>query len=98
MALDGADAALIPAHDGGYVAIGLARPQDVFTGVPWSTPEVAAVTRTRLAAAGARWRELPALRDIDDAADLAWWRARDTAAGATSPPDPGAAPVPFRAA
>jgi len=85
-ALDGADAALIPAHDGGYVAIGLARPQDVFSGVPWSTPQVAAVTRARLATAGAHWRELPALRDIDDEADLAWWRARPAPA-----PTPGAA-------
>jgi len=85
-ALDGADAALIPAHDGGYVAIGLARQQDVFSGVPWSTPEVAAVTRARLATAGARWRELPALRDIDDEADLAWWRARQAPAAT-----PGAA-------
>jgi rSAM/selenodomain-associated transferase 2/rSAM/selenodomain-associated transferase 1 len=88
-ALDGADAALIPAQDGGYVAIGLARPLDVFAAVPWSTPEVAAVTRARLAAAGARWRELPALRDIDDEADLAWWRARNAPAQAPHATDGG---------
>ena len=41
--------------------------------------EVAAATRRRLAAAGARWSELPALRDIDDAEDLAWWRGAGAA-------------------
>ena len=75
-ALDEHDAVLVPAVDGGYVAIGLARPLDVFADIPWSTSEVAAATRRRLAAAGARWSELPALRDIDDAEDLAWWRGQ----------------------
>jgi rSAM/selenodomain-associated transferase 2/rSAM/selenodomain-associated transferase 1 len=80
-ALDAHDAVLVPAVDGGYVALGLARPLDVFADIPWSTPEVAAATRRRLAAAGARWSELPALRDIDDAEDLAWWRGQQKAAG-----------------
>ncbi len=69
------DAVLIPAEDGGYVAIGLARPVAAFDGIAWGTPEVAASTRDRLAAAGVRWCELPALWDIDDAADLARWES-----------------------
>jgi rSAM/selenodomain-associated transferase 1 len=67
------DAVLIPAEDGGYVLIGLARPlPGVFADMVWSTPQVLADTRQRLRAAGARWLELDALWDIDEPAD--WQR------------------------
>lgn len=76
-ALARSEAVLGPAVDGGYWAIGLARPRPaLFTGVPWSTSEVAAETRRRLAAAGLAWEELPTLSDLDRIEDLrAWSRA-----------------------
>lgn len=69
------DAAFVPTVDGGYVAIGLRRgaaeaARAVFEHMTWSTPEVMAETRRRLAAAGLRWAELPPVADIDEPADL----------------------------
>lgn len=69
------DAVLIPAEDGGYVLLGLARPlPQVFRAITWSTAQVAAQTRERLREAGATWTELPPLADLDEPAD--WARAR----------------------
>lgn len=66
------DAVIGPAHDGGYVLIGLRRAEPrLFRDMPWSTPQVLALTRERLRAAGMRWAELPALHDIDEPDDLA---------------------------
>lgn len=80
-ALQDHDAVLIPAEDGGYVLLGLRRPlPQVFDGVAWSTPHVLAQTRAQLAAAGARWVELPALWDVDEPAD--WARLQALAASA----------------
>jgi rSAM/selenodomain-associated transferase 2/rSAM/selenodomain-associated transferase 1 len=68
------DAVLVPAEDGGYVALGLARPvARVFDGIAWSTDQVAETTRTRLREAGARTLELPALWDVDDIGDWERW-------------------------
>jgi rSAM/selenodomain-associated transferase 1 len=65
------DAVLGPAEDGGYYLIGLSRPvADLFTDIPWSTAETAAVTRARLSSASARTHELPTLRDVDTPEDL----------------------------
>ncbi|BAP87687.1 uncharacterized protein E1O_05560 [Burkholderiales bacterium GJ-E10] len=65
------DAVLVPAHDGGYVALGLRRfDATVFSGVPWGTSAVADATRARLARLGWVFHELPALPDIDDPQDL----------------------------
>jgi hypothetical protein len=62
--------ALGPTIDGGYYLIGGQTPlPDLFTAIPWSTSRVLAETRERLARAGAMVRELPALRDVDTAAD-----------------------------
>ncbi len=69
------DVVVGPAEDGGYVLIGLARDIDAFDGVCWSTPEVMTQTRAKLAAAGARWSELPMLWDLDTHEDLARWQA-----------------------
>jgi rSAM/selenodomain-associated transferase 2/rSAM/selenodomain-associated transferase 1 len=64
------DAVFVPAEDGGYVLVGLARAVDAFEGIAWSGAGVMAATRARLAAAGASWRELPPLWDVDRAEDL----------------------------
>ena len=69
----GGDAAIVPAEDGGYCAIGLtssAPYRDVFREVPWSTPEVLARTVQRLERAGVRYRLLPAAYDVDRPEDL----------------------------
>ncbi len=75
MALTDRDAVLVPAEDGGYVLVGLARPLDIFEGIPWSTADVMPATRSRLAAERATWRELPMLWDVDLPQDLARWEA-----------------------
>lgn len=68
---DGHDAVLQPAEDGGYVLIGLRAPcWPVFDGVAWSTAQVLAQTRVRLAAQGLHWLEAPTLWDVDVPADL----------------------------
>ncbi len=78
-ALTAQDAVFVPTEDGGYGLVGLradpaaglqATLASLFESVPWSTPEVMAVTRDRLAAAGLDWAELPALADVDTPADL----------------------------
>ncbi|GAA2580721.1 DUF2064 domain-containing protein [Streptomyces lienomycini] len=64
------DAYFGPAEDGGFWALGLARPDPVLLrGVPMSTPVTGAVQRERLLTAGLRVRDLPPLRDVDTAAD-----------------------------
>lgn len=70
--LDGADVVLGPATDGGYYLVGVHRPQDaLFTGIPWGGPRVMEVTLDACDAAHLRVRQLPPLRDLDSAADLA---------------------------
>lgn len=75
-ALKGHDAVFVPALDGGYGLVGLRRPGPallaaLFDGMRWSTAQVMAQTRERLAAGGWRAAELPAVSDIDEPADLA---------------------------
>ncbi|MFJ4693055.1 DUF2064 domain-containing protein [Streptomyces sp. NPDC088766] len=66
----GCDAYFGPAEDGGFWALGLAEPDPaLLRGVPMSTPSTGAVQRERLVAAGLRVRDLPRLRDVDDARD-----------------------------
>jgi hypothetical protein len=69
----GCAACLVPAEDGGYCAIGLARTAplaEVFRGVPWSTGKLLAATLERLAAAGLRYALLPPFPDVDRPEDL----------------------------
>lgn len=67
----GAQAVLGPAEDGGYVLVGLHRPQPLlFQAIPWSGPGVLAATRTRLRRLGLHCEELPLSFDIDRAPDL----------------------------
>lgn len=66
------DAVVNPAHDGGYVLLGLHRaPEELFRGVLWGTEQVLAATRSRLVNLDWSWYEPPPLGDIDCAADLA---------------------------
>ena len=75
------DAVLVPAEDGGYPLIGLARVSPrLFEGIVWSTASVMAETRERLRALGWRWRELRTLWDVDRPEDLARLRASRLAA------------------
>ncbi|AVV45134.1 glycosyltransferase [Streptomyces sp. P3] len=70
VAFAGCDAYFGPAEDGGFWALGLARPDpELLRGVPMSTPTTGAVQRERLTVAGLRVRELPRLRDVDTADD-----------------------------
>jgi uncharacterized protein len=70
--LQATDIVLIPAHDGGYVLLGLKRfVPELFQDIPWSTHEVAAITVQRAQAHGLRVTQLAALPDIDNPEDLA---------------------------
>jgi len=65
-----ADAALGPARDGGYWAIGLREPDPrAFLGVAMSTAGTGRAQHARLRALGLRVALLPALRDVDRIAD-----------------------------
>ena len=67
----GADAVLAPAEDGGYALIALRRVSPrLFAGIEWGGAQVMAQTRARLAALGWRWRELPAVWDVDRPEDV----------------------------
>lgn len=62
----GVDAALGPAPDGGYWAIGLRRAdRRLFAGVPMSVPHTGAAQYARLVEAGLGVAMLPELRDVD---------------------------------
>jgi rSAM/selenodomain-associated transferase 1 len=65
-------AVMHPARDGGYALLGLAMyDASLFNDLPWSTPQVAALTRERLATLGWRTAIGRTLADIDEPADLA---------------------------
>ncbi len=70
-ALDGHDAVIHPAHDGGYALLGLRRfDSSVFEGIEWSTPVVAEQTIARIGALGWALRRGETLRDVDEPEDL----------------------------
>ncbi len=63
--------AMIPAHDGGYVLIGIpSGSKSLFCGISFSTPLVAAQTRQAATRTGMVISELPPLHDIDTHDDL----------------------------
>ena len=66
LALQTHEATLAPAEDGGYVLVGLSAPHaEIFEAIPWGSASVMSETRSRLRAAGTRWKELETLWDID---------------------------------
>ena len=67
----GADAAIIPAEDGGYALIGLRTPaRTLFSEMRWSVPSVMQETRRRLRDLGMRWQEPVTLWDLDLPEDI----------------------------
>ena len=74
----GSSAAVIPASDGGYCAIGLtadAPVGEVFAGIPWSSPSVLKATRERLARLSLPAVFLEESYDVDRPEDLDRLRA-----------------------
>jgi uncharacterized protein len=62
---------LQPAHDGGYVLIGLAQPQPaLFESVDWGSAHVCGQTEARAASLGLALLRLRPLPDLDTEADL----------------------------
>ena len=85
------DAVLGPAEDGGYVLIGLRKPEPrAFAGIAWSTSSVAGQTRERFNELGWRWHESAPLWDVDHAADFERLQRHDPALAAAALPPPGA--------
>lgn len=65
------DMVLGPALDGGYYLIGLKQPaEQLFTGVPWSTDQVIAVTQQNAKALGLSVGLTTLWRDVDTITDL----------------------------
>jgi len=74
-ALSNHDVVLGPADDGGYVLIGMNRPQpELFLAMPWGTDQVLAITRERLQKLDRTWFEMPVLRDVDRPDDLIFYK------------------------
>jgi rSAM/selenodomain-associated transferase 1 len=71
-----ADLVLSPAPDGGYSMIGIASPQpELFRSIPWSGPEVLALTLRRAESLGLRVRLTEPVPDCDSPEDLQRLRA-----------------------
>ena len=69
--VDGHDAAIIPALDGGYVALALRQYEGrVFRSIDWGSDQVFRQTLENFAALGWHYQSLPALADIDRPEDL----------------------------
>ena len=67
----GADAVIIPAHDGGYVLVGASHPVPaLFCGVPWGAGSVADTTRRLAREAGLVLAETASWFDVDVPSDL----------------------------
>jgi len=63
---DGRDAVFVPAEDGGYALIGLARcDARIFQAIAWGTAQVMEETRSRLTRLAWQWQELETLWDVD---------------------------------
>jgi rSAM/selenodomain-associated transferase 1 len=78
-ALDGQDAVIGPARDGGYYLIGFRKDTflpGVFPAMPWGTDRVFQETLARFKAAGSRVHLLREWRDVDTAEDLSGLRER----------------------
>ncbi len=79
------DAVFVPAEDGGYVLVGLAKPMPrIFESIGWGSPAVMMQTRARLAVAGTRWEELATHWDLDRPEDYARARRQGLVAEASA--------------
>src|SRR5690606_25133997 len=76
-ALERHEMVFAPAEDGGYALVGCRQcvPAAVFESIAWGSSTVMAETRARMLAAQIDWLELRTAWDVDNAADLARWRA-----------------------
>ena len=64
-------AVLGPCDDGGYFLLGTQKPQpELFTSMPWSTPEVLGETKSRIAKLDLSLAMLKPIEDIDTIEDL----------------------------
>jgi rSAM/selenodomain-associated transferase 1 len=89
LALPGDRAVLGPATDGGYYLIALKAPHaELFAGIDWSTPRVAAQTRAAAQRLGLELAEIAPWYDVDDPASLARL-VHDCAAARTPSPRRG---------
>ncbi|MDY6994731.1 MAG: TIGR04282 family arsenosugar biosynthesis glycosyltransferase [Pseudomonadota bacterium] len=71
----GYEVVLAPTEDGGYALIGMQRLiAELFSDMPWSTPEVLELTRAHLLRLGIRWWELPLQWDVDRPEDVHRWQ------------------------
>lgn len=69
---EGAPALFLPAEDGGYGLVGLARPiPQIFTDMQWGAANVMAHTRGRLLQADVPWLEGRTIWDVDRPEDYA---------------------------
>jgi uncharacterized protein len=69
--LDGADATLVPALDGGWIALGVRQPlRDCLNRVRWSAATTFIETETALRVSGRFTLALPPWYDVDEPADL----------------------------
>lgn len=76
-ALASSEATVIPADDGGYCLLGLAREAPgLFDRIPWSGPRVLTATHARAKASGLRLVRLAPSYDIDSPSQLARWLLR----------------------
>ena len=74
-ALERSPLVLGPARDGGYYLVGLRRPcPELFRNIPWGTSDVLQTTLDRARQLGLELVLLPTLRDVDEPADLPYWR------------------------
>ena len=84
-ALDSFDATIIPASDGGYVALGLRCIDDsLFTNIDWGTEVVLGQTLNRLDRLGWRYKLQESLWDIDRPEDLEKLLSADRQGGANT--------------
>jgi uncharacterized protein len=75
---EGKPCVLGPAEDGGYVLIGLKKPQPIlFEEMPWGTGEVLGLTRAKLQNLNLDYHELTTQWDLDTVADLSRYRATE---------------------
>lgn len=69
--VEGDDAVLVPAEDGGYVLLGMrCFDKHVFEGIAWGGADVMQRTREQLTALQWRWREWPTSWDLDRPDDV----------------------------